>query len=101
MIITYETEDKSLKYEIQVKQGHPLKFNSYGKCWAKRTEVTILQNGFSIGSNFVTKHHKDENNFKYAVVNAARPIINLIKIKWIRKELWKRLLLKINKYDNK
>ena len=86
--IEYETSDKSLKFEIHINQGYPLKYNCYGKTWAKRTEAIIYQNNFLLTSNYNTKHYNDKDDLKYAVVNTLKPIIGKINVKFIRSKIW-------------
>jgi len=86
--IKYETTDKSLNYEIVIKQGYPKSFNCYGKTWAKKTEAILYLNGFIVSTNSVTKHNYDKDDLKYAVINAIRPLITKISIKYIRKDIW-------------
>ena len=99
--IEYETSDKSLKFEIHINQGFPLKYNCYGKTWAKRTEAVIYKNGFLFATNYVTKHYIDKDDLKYAVVNSLKPIINKIKLKFARKEIWKLIFNQIELCQNK
>lgn len=93
--IQYETEDKSVLYEIIIKQGYPLKYTHYGKTYAKRTEAVLLVNGFIRATNYITKHSKDNDNLKYAVVNVLKPIMNTIYGKEIKKILWDMIFQKI------
>jgi len=90
--IKYETKDKSVLYEIDIKQGYPLKYTHYGKTYAKRTEATIRMNGFVRATNYVTRHNKDNDNLKYAVIAALKPIISKIYVKSIRKDIWDLIL---------
>ncbi len=92
--VKYESEDKSLVYEIHIQQGFPLKRNCYGKTWAKRTQAILYRNGFIVETGYVTKHHRDKDDLRYAVVNAVKPIIKKIS-KHVRVRLWQSLFKEI------
>jgi hypothetical protein len=70
----FSSEDKSLNYEVEFIQGHPLKSTHLGKTWAKRTQCVVKVNGFIKDIHYVTKHNADKDDLRYAYINAFRPI---------------------------
>ena len=97
MIILYETDDKSLKIELEYIQGHPLKYTHLGKTWAKETQVILRINGFVRGVESVTKHNKDIDNINYAVIKVTNKVLGNIHNKWIRTEIWNKVFETIKK----
>ena len=73
-----------------------MKYTHYGKTYAKRTEATIRMNGFVRATNYVTRHNKDNDNLKYAVIAALKPIMHKIYGKDTRQEIWNLIFKQIN-----
>ena len=97
MIVTWSSTDKSVNYEIEIKQGCPMSFNQYGKCWAKQTEAVIKKNGFIVATHRVTKHNNDPDNYLYAVTAALKPAMKKGVHKSARKPLWDLVFAEIKK----
>lgn len=101
MIVTWSSTDKSVNYEIEIKQECLMTFNQYGKCWNKRwvkqTEAVIKKNGFIVATHRVTKHNNDPDNYLYAVTAALKPAMKKGVYKDCRKPLWDLVFAEIKK----
>jgi hypothetical protein len=91
-VFLWNSDDNSLKYEVEFIQGNPLKYTHLGKTYAKKTQCLIKRNGFVLKENSVTKHEKDKDETLYAFMNAFRPIQNAISSKDIRLNIINQIL---------
>ena len=91
-IVNYISEDKSVKYRLEITQGNPMSFNCYGKTWTKQTQAVLYYNDFIEAYNIITKHQKDPDNLKYAVMTVCKPLISKIHFNEVRRYFWKELL---------
>ena len=101
MKIEHSTRDKSINIVLEYKQGYPFKRTPYGKSWPKSTNGVIIINGFTKATHTVTKHEKDPDNLKIAIVNVTKVLLEQISLKWLRKEIWTKVFTKIEELENK
>lgn len=98
MEIVYKTNDESIQITLKYIVGRG--FHNYpgiGKSWPKHTQCLCFVNGLMKGFGEVVKHEKDPDNQKLAYKLATKKAIDKIGLKFVRKELWLRVLDTIEK----
>lgn len=98
MEISYKTDDGSIQITLKYIVGRG--FHNYpgiGKSWPKHTQCLCFVNGLMKGFGEVVKHEKDLDNQKLAYKLATKKAIEKMNLKYLRKELWLKLLNEIEK----
>ncbi len=97
MEIYYKTPDNSIRIKLVYSIGRELKqYAGIGKSYPPQTQCLFFVNGFLRGCGTVVKHEKDKNNQNFAFKLATKKALADFKCKWIRKEIWKIVIDKIN-----
>ena len=97
MKIEYISEDKSVLYSIEFITGHPLNYTHKGKSWDRKTQAILKYNGFVESIYSVTKHYKDPDNLKLAIIKCAKEVMKQVSLKDAKINLWNQILnMKVN-----
>lgn len=98
MEITFESEDKSLNIRLVYIVKTTLRYyKGLGPSYVKCTQCLCFINGLLVGFDEVIKHYKDDDNQKYAYKFVTKKVIKKINLKFIRKEIWAKVLVEIEK----
>ena len=93
MEITYKTADESVEIKLVYIVKHRLKvYGGIGKSWPKHTQCLLFMNGLLLGFGEVVKHKEDKDNQAFAFKEATRRVIDKINIKFMREEIWRKVL---------
>ena len=93
MEITYKTKDESIEIKlVYIVRTRLHNYKGVGKTWPKHTQCLMFVNGLLEGYGEVVKHEKDTDNQKFAFKEATNRVMHKINLKFIREELWKKVL---------
>lgn len=96
MEITYLTEDKSVEVKlVYIVRRNLKRYRGIGKCYPKHTQCLMFVNGLLRGYGEVVKHEYDEDDPSFAFKEATRRVMHKLTGKWLRTELWRLVLEKI------
>ncbi len=94
--ITYITDDESIEIKLQYIAKQRLHiYSKQGKVYPKHTQCLMFKNGLLVGYGEVIKHNNDIDNPEFAFKEATRKVMDKINIKFIREELWAKVLAEI------
>jgi len=97
MEITYITNDKSIEVKlVYIVKTRLHNYGGIGKTWPKHTQCLMFVNGLLAGYGEVVKHEKDTDNQKFAFKEATNRVMNKMNLKFIREELWKKVLKEVD-----
>ena len=94
---TYKTKDKSLVYTFQFIQKTNLVQSHLGKIYPKHTQCLMFCNGLFQEAFTIRKHEKDKDVPYFAFRRVMEGVLATIDYKWLRMEIRKKFMARLDK----
>jgi len=93
--LEHTVDDQSVRYKLLYLRGRRIYGRARNKTFPLVTQCLVFKNGLLIGNDKIVKCDNDLHNTEFALKLLTKKIIKNIYSKDDRKEIWKKLKLKI------